>query len=268
MMPNNYILTSTGSFVSEDELYHWGIKGMKWGVRRYQNKDGSLTNNGKKRLEYKSTSIRAAIAKRSNDKVDKSFKYWKENAKKRDNAIELGKKANAARHAYEADPKNKEAKSAYRQANKEYKKALASNTTYRKGIIRQEVGADASRKYLSEAKRVQKQLKIDLSNKDLLKKYNNLMSKHDIERDRARRAIEVASNRSKKKASIKRAMTLTAKGVATTAAVAAGAYAVNRYLTNRNVVINGKKVRFNAQAVGNIADIAKKARNLAGFVNF
>ena len=31
------------------ELYHWGIKGMKWGVRRYQNKDGSLTPAGKKR---------------------------------------------------------------------------------------------------------------------------------------------------------------------------------------------------------------------------
>lgn len=42
-MENNYILTSNG------ELYHWGIKGQKWGVRRYQNKDGSLTSAGKKR---------------------------------------------------------------------------------------------------------------------------------------------------------------------------------------------------------------------------
>lgn len=33
----------------EYELYHWGVKGMKWGVRRYQNKDGSLTPAGKKR---------------------------------------------------------------------------------------------------------------------------------------------------------------------------------------------------------------------------
>jgi hypothetical protein len=32
-----------------NEIYHAGVKGMKWGVRRYQNKDGSLTPAGKKR---------------------------------------------------------------------------------------------------------------------------------------------------------------------------------------------------------------------------
>ena len=34
---------------SENELYHHGIKGQKWGVRRYQNKDGTLTKEGKQR---------------------------------------------------------------------------------------------------------------------------------------------------------------------------------------------------------------------------
>lgn len=33
----------------ENYLYHHGIPGQKWGVRRYQNEDGSLTNAGKRR---------------------------------------------------------------------------------------------------------------------------------------------------------------------------------------------------------------------------
>lgn len=33
----------------ENNVSHSGIKGMKWGIRRYQNKDGSLTPEGKKR---------------------------------------------------------------------------------------------------------------------------------------------------------------------------------------------------------------------------
>ena len=35
----------------QNELTHYGIKGQKWGVRRFQNKDGSLTPAGKKRYD-------------------------------------------------------------------------------------------------------------------------------------------------------------------------------------------------------------------------
>ena len=60
------------SILNEDEeLQHWGIKGQKWGVRRYQNKDGSLTPEGKKRLskeyEKRITKVSKDIEK-SNDK--------------------------------------------------------------------------------------------------------------------------------------------------------------------------------------------------------
>ena len=48
-MDSNYILTPSGTFISTDELYHHGTKGMKWGIRRYQNPDGSLTAAGRKR---------------------------------------------------------------------------------------------------------------------------------------------------------------------------------------------------------------------------
>lgn len=47
-----------------DYLMHHGVKGMRWGIRRYQNKDGSLTNAGKKHVSNYKT------ARSLNRKVD------------------------------------------------------------------------------------------------------------------------------------------------------------------------------------------------------
>lgn len=39
--------------IRPDELYHYGVLGMKWGIRRYQNKNGKLTDEGRRRYATK-----------------------------------------------------------------------------------------------------------------------------------------------------------------------------------------------------------------------
>ena len=64
-----------------EELYHHGIKGMRWGVRRFQNKSGSLTPAGKKRysdndrktqVSGKGEKVFNALKKGANAALDKA----------------------------------------------------------------------------------------------------------------------------------------------------------------------------------------------------
>lgn len=236
------------SYMHAAELTHYGIIGMKWGVRRTPDQ-----------RRYNPKGIKAKLSRRSNKKVDDSFKDWGENVKKRDNAILLGKKTTLAKLAYENDKINKSLKSEYKQSQKAYNKALNENTTYRKGVVRQDVGRDLSRKYLSAAKQVKKELSNDPSNKQLKKKYDDLMSNYDIERAKARRAVEVSQKRSSKIASLKRTRTMAIKGAAATVAIGIGTVAVNEYLKR-----NGRG-KLKSDAVNSAVNAGKTVLDFAGY---
>lgn len=49
----------------ETELYHHGIKGQRWGIRRFQNKDGSLTRLGQKRADKQAKAAAKELEKRA-----------------------------------------------------------------------------------------------------------------------------------------------------------------------------------------------------------
>lgn len=94
----------------DEELYHHGIKGQKWGVRRYQNKDGSLTPAGRKRQakqEY-DAEVKAAKAKYKNTKRDISGsdpERTKRIAKKVAAAVIMTATVSAAAALYSKNPK-------------------------------------------------------------------------------------------------------------------------------------------------------------------
>ena len=78
------------NYVYSDELRHHGILGMKWGVRRFQNKDGTLTAQGEQRYSDGDTE-----KKLQNDTQKKTKKQTVRNTKRAksfDDAVEAGRR--------------------------------------------------------------------------------------------------------------------------------------------------------------------------------
>ena len=99
---NNYVY-------KDGELYHYGVLGMKWGVKRYQNEDGSLTTRGKRRFDSVANSKRAqrrntkaAISVLKSYKADKDFDayVYDLSAKKRHKKIDKLDRKSEARQQF------------------------------------------------------------------------------------------------------------------------------------------------------------------------
>ena len=68
------------------EMWHWGIPGMKWGQRRYQNKDGTWTSAGKVRRRGEEEHTRYATREEidAKKKQEKQTKKTKRTCKKKE----------------------------------------------------------------------------------------------------------------------------------------------------------------------------------------
>lgn len=127
--------------VYSDELAHHGIKGMKWGVRRWQTKDGGLTPAGRKRYSDAEQNYRdkKAAYKAANKEHRKAFNkastltgaYGKNSKELNRKSMEAAKKANKAEAEYKkAKSVYKAEKSARKEARSERKAAIKD--TYKK----------------------------------------------------------------------------------------------------------------------------------------
>ena len=104
------------------DLYHHGIKGMKWGVRRYRNSDGSLTSAGQKRY------ARDAREKEFNQYDDKTGKYYKTSKKNERSYLE----ADPNRYVKEDTERTKRLVDASRNLSGDLKRTVDTSNRNRK----------------------------------------------------------------------------------------------------------------------------------------
>lgn len=123
-MDDKYVICS-------EELAHHGIKGQRWGIRRFQNRDGSLTADGKRRRSLVETVHDYRISRKRKANLKKARETRAANkaaAEQRAKDIKAGK-------IKPKDMTDAELKARIERINleKSYKEAITNNSSYEMG---------------------------------------------------------------------------------------------------------------------------------------
>lgn len=143
----------------ESELTHHGIKGQKWGVRRYQNPDGTLTALGEKKLNHKKyNAIRDISATKST--ANEAYARWSNRAYRHEQSAM--KKGNVKKYM-KAVNEQKLANATYKEAKKTFENSLDAVSQYSMRDFKMENKSIKRQRNLNRAYNIVK-LSVDIAN--------------------------------------------------------------------------------------------------------
>lgn len=170
-MKLQYISSTAPHYMTDDYLAHHGILGMKWGVRRFQNKDGSYTKAGLKRYE-KARDQRDKLVSDAEGRARGSEQNAKEYKKNYDTLKKEGAKGQTMRKMYGDDIDDD--KSFTEMYGMSVKDAFKAELDYNKS--KEKSAREGKKAYEKYAEKVKNMDISDLSHKDVTKKGKELLN--------------------------------------------------------------------------------------------